>query len=129
MKPFCYTGVLMILLICTLDSRGSTDKPLPWFLNQRSFSWHVLNSDTTPAKKPAEPQKKEDVQKQEAEMKPVQELKEATNTGSKTEEVVKTIKEVPKSKKQPKPVAVQSPKLPVKIPLIKTPKVIRKIKL
>ncbi|MBO9635712.1 MAG: hypothetical protein J7578_21590 [Chitinophagaceae bacterium] len=117
----------MILLICTLDSRGSTGKPLPWFLNQQSFRWHVLNADTIPAKRPAEPEKKEDVQKQDAETKPVQELNEAA--GAKTGEVVKTIKEVPKSKKQPKPVAVQTPKLPVKVPVIKTPKVIRKIKL
>lgn len=129
MKSFCYIGVLIVLLLCTLDSRGSTGKPLPWFLNQQTFNWHVLYADTTPVKKPVETQKKEEVQKQEAEIKPVQELKEAANTGTKAGEVVKTIKEVPRSKKQPKPVAVQSPKLQVRIPVIKTPKVIRKIKL
>lgn len=128
MKQFCYTGVLMILLICTHESRGSTVKPLPCFSSNQHFNWHVPDSDTIPAKKPAEPQKKEETTPQDGTIKPVQEVKEQTNTG-KAGEVIKTIKEVPKSKKQPKPIAVQTPKLPVKIPVIKTPKVIPKIKL
>ena len=130
MKQFCYTGVLMILMICTHESRGSVVKPLPSFLTRPQLNWHVLYSDTIPAKKPADPQKKEEPAKQEGGTEaPVQPAKELPKTKSKAGEVVKKIKEVPKSKKQPKPVAVQAPKLPVKVPVIKTPKVIRKIKL
>ncbi|WP_127130252.1 hypothetical protein [Pseudoflavitalea rhizosphaerae] len=130
MKQFCYTGVLMILMICTHESRGSVVKPLPSFLTRPQFNWHVLNTDTIPAQKPADAQKKEEPAKQEGEAKaPVQPVKELPKTKSKAGEVVKKIKEVPKSKKQPKPVAVKAPKLPVKVPVIKTPKVIRKIKL
>ncbi len=126
---FCYTGIFMILMICTHESQGSVVKPLPWSLPREPLVWHVLNYDTIPAKKPAEQQKKEEPMQEGKIEKPAQPVKDLTKKESQAIEIVKTIKEVPKSKKQPKPVAVQAPKVPVKIPVIKTPKVIRKIKL
>lgn len=95
------------------------------------FNWHVLNADTIPSKKQGETQKKDEPKKQEGETeKPAQPVKELPKSDTKTGDVIKTIKQVPKAKKQPKPVAVQTPQLPIKVPVIKTPKVvIRKIKL
>lgn len=129
-NKYCCFGVLIILMICTHEGRGSVQKPLPWFLKQSAFSWHVLNTDTVPPKKQAETQKKEQADKKEPETeKPAQPAKELPQKESKAGEVIKTIKQVPKAKKQPKPVAVQTPQLPVKVPVIKTPKVIKKIRL
>jgi len=128
-NKYCYFGVLIILMICTHEGRGSVQKPLPWFLSQSGFSWHVLNADTIPPKKQAETQKREQTDKKEEAEKPVQPVKELPQTDPKTGEVIKVIKQVPKARKQPKPVAVPIPQLPVKVPVIKTPKVIKKIRL
>ncbi|HVK49517.1 MAG TPA: hypothetical protein VM488_16765 [Pseudobacter sp.] len=112
-------------MICTHEGRGSVHKPLPWFLEPTGFSWHVLNADTIPPKKQTENQKKEQTDKKELETA----VKELPQKDAKPGEVIRIIKQVPKAKKQPKPVAVQTPQLPVKIPVIKPPKVIKKIRL
>ena len=127
---YVFVGALMLLMICTHEGRGSVHKPLPWFLEPTGFSWHVLNADTIPPKKQAENQKKEQTDKKELETEaPAQPVKELPQKDAKPGEVIRTIKQVPKAKKQPKPVAVQTPQLPVKIPVIKPPKVIKKIRL
>jgi hypothetical protein len=125
---FCYSSIFILLMISTHESRGSVVEPLPWSIPREPLVWHVHYYDTIPAKKPAEQKKEEPMQEGKIE-KPVQPVKDLPKKESKAIEIVKSIKEVPKSKKQPKPVAVQAPKVPVKIPVIKTPKVIRKIKL
>lgn len=111
-------------MICNHESWAGMHKPLPWLVHQPGFNRHVLNADTIPANKQGETQKKEESGKI------VQPVKELPKSETKTGDVIKAIKQVPKAKKQPKPMAVQGPRVPVKVPVIKTPKVvIRKIKL
>lgn len=100
-----YAGIISILLIVSLNSRGSVTLPL---LTHKAASTCLALQDTIPGKKPAE----------EVEQKQEQPVKEVTDA---------VIKEVPKSKKQIKPIAIPPAVLPVKAPIIKPKIVIKKI--
>ncbi|WP_232538926.1 hypothetical protein [Chitinophaga tropicalis] len=92
-----YTGIIIILLICHLNSWGSVSLP--------QHPPYSVPLDSIPVKKPAE------VEKQDQ---PV------------TDAIPDVIKEVPKSKKQVKPIAVPPAVMPVKPHVIIKPKIVIK---
>ncbi|NML20994.1 hypothetical protein HHL16_08920 [Pseudoflavitalea sp. G-6-1-2] len=127
-------AVFILLAICTLQAWANVEKPQPRLRYIRNHSFTTLLqisiNDTVPITKPANPNTKEELKKQEPSVGQAKQTAKDAAKDVPVQEAIKPIKEVPKARRQNKPVVVQGPNIPVKVPRIKTPKVvIKKIKL
>lgn len=127
-------AVFILLAICTLHARANVEKPRPGLRYIRNHSYTTLLqitvNDTVPANKPADPNTKEDLKKQEPAVGQAKQTAKEAAKDLPVQDPIKPIKEVPKARRQNKPIVVQGPNISVKVPRIKTPKVvIKKIKL